>query len=209
MKHFPGTREVVEYLLPKYGSGKTLDVGAGRGRYRAFIESVVTDYKTTDIDPYEGVDYVEDATRLSFADNSFETILSFQTLEHIREPNKAVAEMHRILKEGGICIATVPFFAPEHARPTDFQRYTTEGLRVLFEQAGFIVVECEAYGGLYMVIAETIKWLMVNPALDRQYGRFRRKIAHWGISLFTYLEHSHPSRNEIFYANSYIVARKR
>jgi ubiquinone/menaquinone biosynthesis C-methylase UbiE len=48
-----------------------------------------------------------DATALEFQDASFDIIFSYHALEHIPNYHKALAEMHRVLKPGGIyCIGT-------------------------------------------------------------------------------------------------------
>jgi SAM-dependent methyltransferase len=54
---------------------------------------------------------VEDATRLSFADGSFDLAVSFSAIEHIpgREARRAaMAEMSRVVRPGGHVVITVP-----------------------------------------------------------------------------------------------------
>ena len=57
----------------------------------------------------------EDLTRLSFADNTFDFILSFDVLEHIPDYTAALAECLRCLKPGGRLLFSVPFWQ-EYAR---------------------------------------------------------------------------------------------
>jgi SAM-dependent methyltransferase len=59
------------------------------------------------IDP-SGVrcDYLE---RLSFADASFDYVVSLDMLEHVFSYEAALREMLRVLKSGGVAIITVPF----------------------------------------------------------------------------------------------------
>lgn len=71
-------------------------------------------------------------------------------------PNACVAELYRVLKPGGRLIASVPFLQPEHKVPTDFQRYTIDGLQHLLSSAGFIVEEAKP---LYTVY-HTLHWLV-------------------------------------------------
>lgn len=52
----------------------------------------------------------EDATNLSFPDNTFEVIGTFDMLEHVPEYRKALAEFFRCLRSGGTLIVTVPFY---------------------------------------------------------------------------------------------------
>jgi SAM-dependent methyltransferase len=51
----------------------------------------------------------EDLTSLSFADGSFDVILSFDVLEHVPDYAAALREMSRILVPGGTLIASFPF----------------------------------------------------------------------------------------------------
>lgn len=51
----------------------------------------------------------EDLTRLTFADNSFDAILSFDVLEHVADDLAAFRECYRCLKPGGVLFFTAPF----------------------------------------------------------------------------------------------------
>ena len=55
----------------------------------------------------------EDATRLSFEDDSLDYYLSFECFEHIPNFQQAFAESYRVLKTGGMLYWTVPFVANE------------------------------------------------------------------------------------------------
>lgn len=50
----------------------------------------------------------EDIQRLSFEANTFDAIISCETIEHVARPAKALAEMYRVLKPGGALILTCP-----------------------------------------------------------------------------------------------------
>ncbi len=54
-----------------------------------------------------------DATRLPFADNSFDRIIASEVMEHIPDDGAAMAELTRVLKPGGIMAVTVPAYFPE------------------------------------------------------------------------------------------------
>ena len=114
---------------------RVLDVGAGFGRHvfecarrgadvvaldyaedevvqtRATLGSMV-DAGEIDLDRFNGV-LRGDATKLPFADGSFDVVITSEVLEHIQDDVAAIAEMVRVLKPGGHFAATVPAWFPE------------------------------------------------------------------------------------------------
>jgi len=100
-----------------------LEIGCGRGGFSNYL---VLAYPTVRL--LYACDYSESALRigkskfswpkitwqqediqcLSFRDNTFDTIISCETIEHVQSPLKALAEMHRVLKPGGRLILTCP-----------------------------------------------------------------------------------------------------
>ncbi len=54
-----------------------------------------------------------DATRLPFADGTFDRVITSEVLEHIQADVDAIAEFVRVLKPGGTFAATVPTWFPE------------------------------------------------------------------------------------------------
>jgi len=86
-----------------------------------------------DIEPGPGVDVVADAHDLShFPDGSFEMVLATEVLEHLHTPQRAIDEMHRVLKPSGSVILTTRFIFPLHNIPGDYWRFTRYGLEHLF-----------------------------------------------------------------------------
>ena len=70
-----------------------------------------SEYYGADYAPGEIVDGKrhEDVQNLSFTDNSFDYILSFDVLEHIPDPDSALRDIYRTLDSGGVVIFSVPF----------------------------------------------------------------------------------------------------
>jgi ubiquinone/menaquinone biosynthesis C-methylase UbiE len=126
------TREVVEILVPKYAKGRTLDVGGGTSKYRGIIKKFVSNYLVADLYETEGVDFREDARKMSFPDESFDTVLSFQVLEHIDDTTATVREMYRVLKRGGGRNSYDAVSVPPTRRPVGFSPFYERGGAVLF-----------------------------------------------------------------------------
>jgi predicted SAM-dependent methyltransferase len=57
----------------------------------------------------EGIRH-ENVEKLSFAEHSFDFILSNDVLEHVNSPSQAIKEMFRVLKPKGEVFISVPFF---------------------------------------------------------------------------------------------------
>ncbi|MDH4129862.1 MAG: class I SAM-dependent methyltransferase [Spirochaetota bacterium] len=115
-------------LLNKKGKKtKILDVGSGGVR----IDSKAI---TMDIEASKGVDVVADAHVIPFKNNTFDTVWCEAVLEHVRDPNRVVSEIHRVLKRDGYIFAVVPFIHKYHAHPNDYQRYSKSGLEELFNK---------------------------------------------------------------------------
>jgi SAM-dependent methyltransferase len=50
----------------------------------------------------------EDLTRITYADKSFDLVLTSETLEHVSDLARALGEIHRVLDSGGRHVCTVP-----------------------------------------------------------------------------------------------------
>ena len=91
-----------------------------------------------------------DVTRTPLQSESVDCILCTEVLEHLKNPQACVDEIHRLLRKDGLVFASTPFFYPVHADPYDFQRFTEDGLRHLFRE--FKLVEVYRMGGYFGVL---------------------------------------------------------
>ena len=137
-----------------------LNIGSGKNRIRENI-------KNLDIFPGENVDYVGSAEQIPLSDNSVDLIVTQEAFEHIQDPNKAIRECYRILRPGGGIYFQVPFIIGYHPGPTDFLRFTREGVIEFLEQGGFDVerIDITVGGatGFYRVSVEFFAILFSGP----------------------------------------------
>ncbi|HTF70793.1 MAG TPA: class I SAM-dependent methyltransferase, partial [Edaphobacter sp.] len=108
-----------------------LQVGSGATRLHPSIIN-------TDLVFNPQLDCCARAESLPFADESVLIIVSQETLEHVQGISSAISEMYRVLRKDGTLYCQVPFIIGYHPGPHDFWRFTREGIREMFEQAGFI-----------------------------------------------------------------------
>ena len=123
-----------------------LDAGAGRAPYRDLFRHAryeTADFLAVQGKQYVAPDYVCDLAEIPVDDGRFDHVVLTQVLEHIPEPQKVLAELHRVMKPGATLWLTAPLFYAEHEQPYDFFRYTQFGVRRLLEGTGFEVREIE------------------------------------------------------------------
>ena len=116
-------------VLASIDGGRILDVGAKDSPYRSRIKSAR--YVTLDICADARPDICCDLHDMAAASGSFDTVLALEVLEHLREPQKAIAEIHRVLKPAGVFIASTRFIYRYHPDPFDYYRYTPDSLKAL------------------------------------------------------------------------------
>jgi len=76
------------------------------------------------------IDHNYDVQDMPFEDESFDFVVCCAILEHVPYPERAIAEIFRVLRPGGEVAIEVPLNQPFHAAPSDYWRVTPEGLRI-------------------------------------------------------------------------------
>ncbi len=147
-----------------YVQGRTLDVGCGNKPYQTLFHEV-EHYVGIDIDTNSSkADLSGLAYALPFANESFDTIFSTQTLEHLEFPQLAIMEMARVLRSGGYFLLTAPQTWRIHEEPYDFYRFTRFGLQHLLEQSGLHVLKIIPQGGVWTTVCQ-----IINNALHKRF----------------------------------------
>jgi SAM-dependent methyltransferase len=148
----PQIRNALRNCLSQLKQGDIgLNVGAGSTKLHSAILNL-------DIVTNENVNCVGYAERLPFADNSFSIVVTQETLGHVRDPFLSVLEIYRVLKPGGILYCQVPFVIGYLLGPTDYWRFSVEGIREMIEQGGLhcdeVAIAVGPAKGFYRIIVE-------------------------------------------------------
>jgi len=139
---------------------RVLDAGAGEGKYaRHFtrqrycgVDLAVGDAAWD----YSRLDAIADLTALPFRTGAFDAILHIVTIEHLREPGCALAEMARVAAPGASLLVAAPHEWEVHQAPHDYFRFTRYGIAYLLEKAGWEVREVRAAGGYFRLLARRL-----------------------------------------------------
>jgi SAM-dependent methyltransferase len=122
------------------------------------------------------VDEVIDARgRVGLPDQSADVVVSFQVLEHVWAIDAYLDECRRLLRPGGRLLLSTHGTWPYHPHPTDFRRWTRDGLVREIGDRGFSVVEIGSVVGL-LAWTTQIRWLAFHKVLS-SLGWFGRAIA--------------------------------
>ncbi|MGW8369153.1 MAG: class I SAM-dependent methyltransferase [Gammaproteobacteria bacterium] len=114
----------------------------------------------TSVDKYDTssvIDRHDDIESLEFEDGSFNAAVCWSVLEHVPHPHKAIAELYRVLKPGGMIWVQLPFLFPYHSSPHDYWRVTPDGLRIWMEEFEEVACACD-YWARTPLIAATYFW---------------------------------------------------
>lgn len=90
-------------------------------------------YTGVDFREGPGVDCVANVERLPHADASVGTVLTCSTFEHVQRFWVAFDEVHRVLRPDGVFVCALPFYFQVHAYPSDYWRFTPEGLDLMVQ----------------------------------------------------------------------------
>jgi SAM-dependent methyltransferase len=181
--HFLSVRSLDRGLLPicRELSGRVLDIGAGTGFGRRFLDEEQTQYIPTDLrsardssDPLitrrgQKPEVLCSGYELPFRDCCFDVVMAHSLLEHVRRPEGILAEASRVLAQNGTLVISVPFCFPVHGFPDDFKRWTCEGLKLEVERVGFEAANAVPLGNSFYSLALNFNLLLRHqlPASSR------------------------------------------
>jgi SAM-dependent methyltransferase len=118
--------------------GLVLDAGGGTAKSSYLpLLGVNGHIESVNIDPERRPTYVADLNEpLPMEDGRYDTIISLNTLEHIRRDAFALSELVRVLKPGGRMLLFVPFLYRVHGSPSDYHRHTAPWWEITLRELG-------------------------------------------------------------------------
>jgi SAM-dependent methyltransferase len=203
-RHFAGRRDLV-----------VIDVGCHCKPYLPLFKPYARRHVGSDVARTRPeVDVVAGANPLPFADACADAVLCSQVLEHVPDPAGALRELARILKPGGRLFLSTHGTFIYHPHPSDYWRWTQDGLKKLFEDSGcFDEVELHANGGTGHCLAylfATYAWLGLRRGWQRPLRRILVPLVNaGGLLLGRMLRRFDPPAPRSLVANFLVVARRR
>ena len=154
-------KRALKKCLSKLGTEEFgLNVGAG-------LTNVDERIRNLDIFPGQHIFYVAKAESIPEKDNFFALVITQEVLEHVQDPFKAISEIYRVMKPGGILYCQLPFIIGYHPGPTDYWRFTKEGISELITRTGFSIIEINisvgTASGFYRIFVEFLAILISIP----------------------------------------------
>ena len=138
---------------------RVLDVGCGIGDFGRYRPHDTVEVHGVDVDrgAIEQAKQYEIATRvdleseqLPYQDGFFDAILAKDILEHLQHPERVVVDLYRVLRPGGVLIASVVMARPRRvwADYTHVRGFTSESAAMLLTDCGFRVEDVLPMGGV-------------------------------------------------------------
>lgn len=106
------------------------------------------------VDKYDERDFIDchdDIQDLRFPDATFDAAVCVDVLNHVPRPDKAISELHRVLKPGGEIWVQLPFLFPYAPHPVDLWRVSPDGLRIWMKDFDETVCACNYFPGTRLV----------------------------------------------------------
>ena len=151
--------------------GRVLDLGGKKknkkGKFRPPMDKVES-WEYVNIDAASNPDYICSAESITIKDEIYDIVLMTELLEHLQNPEAALAEASRILKKNGRLICTIPFLHPIHGDPHDFQRWTPKKIEIEFKKRGFVIEKLDHMGGLFAVIYDLLHVALNDASKNRR-----------------------------------------
>lgn len=142
------TLKIIDKYVAGFPGRVLVDYGCGSMPYRSFFEPYVSNYIGADIAENSAADVHLIDGKLNMPDGYADIILSTQVLEHVTDPQLYLQESFRVLKSEGLLLISTHGTWRYHPDPTDYWRWTCDGLKKILADNGFKTVELYGVMGM-------------------------------------------------------------
>ena len=150
--------------------GRTVEFGASKEKNKNFSnlikEKKKLEFSNIFMDKKLKIFYADLTKKLLIKSNSYQNILIFNVLEHLKSHNTTLLEMNRILKKKGALVGSTPFLYQVHGAPKDYLRFTKDYLEFIFKKSKFKDVQITNLGygpfvACYSLLQSYLKYLPI------------------------------------------------
>lgn len=149
----------------------------GGGTVGNGMEHLKGDIIAFDVYPTDVTSFVADGHNIPIATGSVGGVWIQAVLEHVIDPWQVVAEIHRVLKPGGVVYADTPFMQPVHEGAYDFTRFSRNGHRWLFRR--FEEIEAGASVGVGWAALLSLRHAFITLFRNRRIGSLVASLFLW------------------------------
>lgn len=202
---------VFRNIYKNFGNSPQLDFGCGFGTFIKYVDRVyavkVSGYEVNDL----AIKTLKNRnikliTNIDSKDSEFETIVSMNVLEHIKDDQLIIKQFYKLLKPGGVLILYLPhsnFLWSNLDELVDHhRRYTKKELIFKLEKAGFKTTKVQYFDFVGSVV------LTLSKLLNLKLNFSKKRLLFYDKYIFKYFKYLDLIFQNLFGKNILIVARK-
>ncbi|NLG06348.1 MAG: class I SAM-dependent methyltransferase [Candidatus Pacebacteria bacterium] len=188
-------------LLTHKKINNILEIGCGAGNYLYELKTLYPNWNISGVDISEtNINYLKknninaylsNLTNIPHKDSSLDIVYGWMVLEHVHELNKAILEIHRVLKNNGIFCLSVPNAASWEFKlfkenwhglhlPNHLYHFTPKSITMLLEKNNFYVKKIifqKNFSSVFSSLSVSIE----NSSSPKFIKKISRKVLKWNI----------------------------
>ena len=208
-----GLFRTIQELAPTI-RGDVLDFGCGSKPYESLFchaaSYIGVDLEITGHDHRDSrIDVFYDGSVLPFKDGQFDAVVSFEVFEHVFNLQEVLAEIHRVTRDSGYLLLSVPFAWEEHEVPYDCARYTSFGITHILRECGYEVAELRKTTTYTLAVFQMlIAWIVRGETKFKLLAYCRQLFVVFPLTLLGLIVNSVVPKRYEYYCNAVVLARR-